>query len=68
MLLLGSRQRGLLHLHELECEYTNHLDLHPLLCLTAVEYPSVVRLVSLHVFDMILISLPPRLVFVDTKS
>lgn len=59
VLLLGRWQRGLLHLHELESEYTNHFNLHPLLCLTTAEYPSVVRLVSLHVFGIIWISLPP---------
>lgn len=38
MVLLGRWQKGLLHLHELESEYTKHFNLHPSHCLTTVEY------------------------------
>lgn len=48
VLLFGRWQRSLwLHLHELKSEYTNHFYLHPLLCLTTAEHPSVVRPISL---------------------
>lgn len=56
IVLLGTWQRGLLHLHQLESEYVNLLNLHPLLCLTTIEYALVVRLASLHTFGIILIS------------